>query len=224
MIGKRFNEWTVLIEVKSEKPGRWYECLCSCGNVRLKSGPQLRSGRGRRCSDCQYADLYNPAKEIGKKYGKWTVIKFKDVHRKLMRYETQCECGTTGMHVVADLRAGKSRQCVLCHNRENAENNKKHGLHKSPIYKVWSSMIHRCNNSKSSVYDRYGGRGIKVCERWHTFENFLADMGDKPEGLTIDRINNDGNYEPSNCRWVTHKENCQNRSYPKTRKPRTKKN
>ncbi len=215
MEGKRFGKWKVFNQVKIDKPGKYYECICECGNVRIKAGTELRAGRGKQCNECQYSEMYNPAKEIGKKYNKWTIIKFLDIHRKLMRYETECECGTKGIHTAADLRANKSKQCTDCHNRENAFNNRKHGMYNTKTYYVWRSMLQRCNNPKSSFYYRYGGRGIKVCERWSEFENFLADMGEQPMGLTLDRIDNDGNYEPGNCRWITHKENCNNRSKKK---------
>ena len=86
-------------------------------------------------------------------------------------------------------------------------------MHNTSTYFVWRAMIQRCTNPNTTHYDRYGGRGISVCERWLKFENFLADMGEKPKGLTLDRIDNNGNYENSNCRWVTHKENCNNRYY-----------
>ncbi len=215
MLNRKFYAWTVLEEVKTEKPGKWYECLCSCGNIRIKAGTELRAGKGRQCRECQYSRLYDPENEIGKRYGKWTIIKFKDIHRKLLRFEVQCDCGFKGLHCAADLRAGKSRQCTVCHNRENAENNKTHGMHGTKTYKIWSAMIHRCTNKNSTAYRYYGGRGIKVCKRWRTFKNFLEDMGEQPPGLTIDRINNNGGYKPSNCRWVTHKENCNNRGNSK---------
>ena len=93
----------------------------------------------------------------------------------------------------------------------------KHGHRKlvtsetTPEYRTWLNMGNRCRNPKNDHYKYYGGRGIVVCERWKNFENFLADMGPKPNGLTLDRIDNDGNYEPQNCRWATHTEQRHNR-------------
>lgn len=88
-----------------------------------------------------------------------------------------------------------------------------HGMRHAPEYKVWSNMLSRCTNPNSTYYKNYGGRGIGVCLRWHLFENFLADMGRRPSPIhSIDRINNDGNYEITNCRWVTRKEQALNTS------------
>lgn len=89
--------------------------------------------------------------------------------------------------------------------------NKSHGMTKTPTYKTWISMKARCFNPQDTGYHRYGARGITVCERWLVFEHFLADMGERPSGLTIDRISNDGNYEPDNCRWTTMKVQSNNR-------------
>lgn len=211
MIGKQFDKWSVLSFVEIDKPGKHYECMCHCGNIRIKKGTELRAGRGKQCQECQYRELYDTEKEIGKVYGKWTIIRYIDIYKNLQRYEAQCECGYLGIHQAATLRAGKSKQCSNCHNRENAKANTKHGMHKELIYKVWSSMLGRCTSPNLACYKWYGGRGIKVCEEWKKFEGFYRDMGPRPEGMTLDRINNDGNYEKSNCRWVSHKENCQNR-------------
>lgn len=84
------------------------------------------------------------------------------------------------------------------------------GKKKTPTLQTWASMRARCTNPKKSDYQYYGGRGITVCDRWQSFENFLADMGEKPPGTSLDRIDNSGNYEPSNCRWATRAEQMRN--------------
>ena len=90
---------------------------------------------------------------------------------------------------------------------------KYHGMTLTPIYRTWGGMKTRCFNPRHKYYHRYGGRGITICERWLDFNNFYLDMGDRPKGTELDRENNDGNYEPGNCRWVTKKVNANNNRY-----------
>jgi hypothetical protein len=95
---------------------------------------------------------------------------------------------------------------------KHSSKNRRHGLTRTRLYGVWARMRERCHNPSAADYPRYGGRGIKVCERWEVFENFRADMGEKPDAsYSLDRINNDGDYEPSNCRWATKLEQTNNR-------------
>lgn len=116
-----------------------------------------------------------------------------------------CDCGTGKSVLGASLRNGKSTSCGSC-------SHKTHGKSNTPTYGSWKSMIERCTATDSKDYPRYGGRGITVCERWLKFENFLEDMGERPEGKTLDRYpKQDGNYEPGNCRWATHEEQGFNR-------------
>lgn len=89
--------------------------------------------------------------------------------------------------------------------------NSRHGKSSTPIYQIWRGMKKRCFDKNNKDYKRYGGRGIVVCQRWLTFINFYDDMGERPSGYQIDRRNNDGNYEPNNCRWVTSQQNIDNR-------------
>lgn len=119
----------------------------------------------------------------------------------------QCGCGNT--QVVRLYKAKCSGTCYGCR-----KSNRTHGLSKIPEFHVWKTMKSRCHNKNSHAYPRYGGRGIVVCDRWRaSFADFYADMGPRPTGRhCIDRIDNDGNYEPGNCRWVTNQENCCNTS------------
>lgn len=87
----------------------------------------------------------------------------------------------------------------------------RHGHSRTPTYYSWINMLTRCTNERNSHYGFYGARGISVCDRWKTFSDFLADMGEKPKGMSLDRIDNDGNYEPGNCRWATHRTQSRNR-------------
>lgn len=206
MIGERFNRWTIIRQVKGPKRGKHFECHCDCGYVKIINAYALKKGKTKQCQLCQKKSLIM----TGEFFGKWQVIK--EITERTSwgarQYLCQCNCGAMKILAVGDLRLSKSTQCVSCHITEK---NISHGLSHTRTYRIWAGIIDRCLNANNKSYNYYGGRGIKICESWKNFQNFIKDMDEVPPGMEIDRIDPDGNYEIDNCRWVTRQENVANR-------------
>lgn len=129
---------------------------------------------------------------------------------EVFRYWVSCSCGTVKEIALRNLTKGHSRSCGCKRSEAISAKNTKHGMSRSKTYAVWDAMIQRCTNSKSRAFPRYGGRGIEVCEEWLDFRLFLRDMGEQPNGLSLERRENSGNYEPGNCCWATMGEQLRN--------------
>lgn len=154
---------------------------------------------------------------LNQKFGKLTIVKDSERRSKNRQiyWECLCDCGNTHTVRADSLRDGSVTQCKECRYKSNTKHGQRKVSKTSKSYITWQGMMGRCYNKNHADYKNYGARNIIVCKSWHTFENFYKDMGDRPEKMTLDRIDNNGNYELSNCKWSNANEQAQNRNFVK---------
>lgn len=149
---------------------------------------------------------------VGRVFGRLTVLSEADKAGGIrIKWLCRCECGNTATISGTSLVSGNCKSCGCIARELLIQRNKSHGHSGTPLYMVWKTMHQRCSNPNNKDYSDYGGRGIRVCRRWDKYENFLADMGDRPDGMTLDRRDNSKSYSKGNCRWVTMSRQNRNR-------------
>lgn len=227
LTGQRFGR-VVVIDRSTSKPrgATWWNCKCDCGNTKVLRGSLLVSGNTRSCGCLEAENRTNNVTKhkakaedyLGKKFGRITITRVY-TERQKVRVHGSCDCGNTWKGVLTTLIKGRIQSCGCLIGESTKARFTKHGQTVGGLtreYKAWQAMMRRCYDEQHKDYEHYRSRGITVCEEWRNDAGrFVSDMGECPEGYTLDRIDNDGPYASWNCRWATRLTQSRNSSQVK---------